>query len=126
MTDRKHMRAGSIGWSMLGQFKNMSPEERAVFLEEVVKTDEVIRAQQKHPWPRVVKLYAHQTKQSGWHAGQRIGLDMEEIGRWCPLSQVEITAEVQEDGEVNFLACDGYMIDYDRPYEGPLYEPEKD
>lgn len=111
---------------MLGQFEQLSAGERARFLDKAGELNAAILDKARSPWPRVVKLYAHQSKESGWHHGEEIGLDLEKIGGWCPLYEICITGEVQEDGEVKFLALDGFMIDYDRPYKGPIYTPPED
>jgi len=125
MTNRKHARPGSPVWAMLGRLKHMSADERAIFMEEAARVTKAIEEKAERPWPRIVKLYLNQSKEEGYQDGLTVGLDMEEMGSWCPLYEVELTVEVQESGDIKILAFDGFMIDYDRPFTGDLYEPEK-
>jgi hypothetical protein len=102
----------------------MSPEERAVFMEEATKADEAIKQKVNQPWPRITKMYLNQSKEYGWELGEEIGLDMEDIGSWCPGYEVEMLIEVQENGDSKIIACDGFMLDFDRPFTGKVYDPE--
>lgn len=106
---------------IIDRLMDLSPAEQAEFFEELEAEKQKRAEKEQQPWPRVVKMYSHQSKETAWSNGEEIGLDMERIGQWCPLYEVEFHVEVQEDGDTKILAVDGFMIDYDRPYEGPLF-----
>ncbi len=104
----------------------LDPAEREAFFAELAQGAARKERRQKSPWPRTVKMYLHQCKESGWSEGEEVGLDMEKIGPWCPLYEVEFHVEVQVGGDTKIVACDGFMIDYTKPFEGEIFKPESD
>lgn len=107
---------------IINKLMRMNPADRARFFTELDAERERHERKEKSPWPRVVKMYAHQSEEVAWNNGEEIGLDMERIGQWCPLYEVEFHVEVQKNGDTKILACDGFMVDYDHPYDGSVFK----
>jgi hypothetical protein len=100
------------------RFETLEPAERKEFLDEMEEQIAANRRQREQPFPKLVKLYAHQSEEGMqiWDLNKALGLPEDE--RWNPLYEVEFIVEVPENpSQAKIIAVDGYMLDYSKKFD---------
>ena len=101
---------------IVGQLLDMSEAERQVLFSELKAEEERQQAQAKVPWPKRIKIHIHENEENLYEEAKALGLPDDE--RWNPVYEVTVVVEVTENFTSKIIACDGYMLDFNKPFEG--------
>ena len=66
-------------------------------------------------WPKVVNTYLHGSKEYAWELGEMLGLEGDALQNFLGLHyEVELTIEVEEDGDYIITHVDGFPVSVDQ------------
>ena len=108
--------------AILNDLKGISADERAALLGELQNICAEEEASRAIPFPKCIKLYLHGSEENLYDEARALGIPDDE--RWNPVYEVELIVEVTEEFKSKIVACDGYMIDYNKPFKGETVKVE--
>jgi len=100
--------------SIINKLKRLPANERAQLLGElknVCAQEEELRAK---PFPKRIVLHIHEDEENLFEEARVLGIPANES--WNPVYETALVVEVQEDYSTKIIACNGFMIDYNKPF----------